>query len=85
MIRGANVDFKRGQRSATGFDMVDSMTFPKAPLPPAVHLCPVCHHVQTKIQRVLSNDKHGSTNYVCARIDCALGIDLKKVATWIAR
>jgi len=77
--------FKRTPRSTAGFDMVRGMTFAKSPLPSPVHLCPVCHHTQTKIQRKLTNDKHGSTTYVCSRTECALGIDLKKVDTWIAR
>lgn len=51
---------------------------------PVVHECPVCHFPQTKIQRKLSDDKPGATNYVCARTECILGIDLAKVDTWIA-
>jgi ssDNA-binding Zn-finger/Zn-ribbon topoisomerase 1 len=56
----------------------------KLPARPAVHQCPVCHHPQTKIQRKLSEDKHGSTNYVCARVECPVGINLTQVATWVA-
>ena len=49
------------------------------------HDCPVCHQRQTKIQRLLADGTHGSTNYVCARAgECVLGIDLTKVATWVA-
>jgi hypothetical protein len=51
---------------------------------PVVHECPVCHFPQTKIQRRLSDDKHGATNYVCSRTECAIGIDLAKVDTWVA-
>ncbi len=52
---------------------------------PAVHQCPVCHFPQTRIQRMLNGEKHGSTNYVCARPgECVLGIDLAKVDTWVA-
>jgi ssDNA-binding Zn-finger/Zn-ribbon topoisomerase 1 len=52
---------------------------------PPVHDCPVCHHPQTKIQRRLGDDKHGATNYVCARSgECPLGINLKQVDTWVA-
>jgi hypothetical protein len=61
------------------------MTERKAPAPPVVHHCPVCHFPQTKIQRKLSDDKHGATNYVCTRAnDCVLGINLSKVDTWVA-
>jgi hypothetical protein len=51
---------------------------------PAEHQCPVCHHPQTKIQRKLSDDKHGATNYVCARVECAVGFNLAQVDTWVA-
>jgi hypothetical protein len=33
---------------------------------------------------VLSAGKFGSTNFVCARMECALGIDVSKVDTWVA-
>jgi hypothetical protein len=56
----------------------------KLPLPTVVHLCPVCHRPQTKIQRKLGNDQHGATNYVCARSECVVGINLTKVETWTA-
>jgi hypothetical protein len=53
--------------------------------PPVVHICPVCQHPQTKIQRRLSGTANGSTVYVCARADrCSVGMDLKKVDTWVA-
>lgn len=51
---------------------------------PVVHDCPVCHFPQTKIQRKLAGEKHGATNYVCARTECVLGINLTKVDTWVA-
>lgn len=56
----------------------------KSPSLPVVHQCPVCHQPQTKIQRKLSDGKHGSTNYVCARVECPLGINLARVETWVA-
>ena len=52
--------------------------------PPTLHHCPVCQHPQTKIQRRLGEDRHGSTNFVCTRTECAIGIDLRRVETWIA-
>ena len=52
--------------------------------PPPVHQCPVCHHPQTKIQRRLGENTHGSTIYVCARSgDCSVGVNLAKVETWV--
>jgi hypothetical protein len=51
---------------------------------PVAHDCPVCHNPQTKIRRILSEGKYGSTNYICARVECALGIDLSKLQTWVA-
>lgn len=56
----------------------------KLPAPPAVHQCPSCHEPQTKIKRVLGDGKFGSSNFVCARLECSLGIDMSKVATWVA-
>lgn len=51
----------------------------------AVRHCPVCQQPQTKIQRRLNGETHGSVNYVCARAtDCPVGIDLAKVDTWAA-
>jgi hypothetical protein len=51
---------------------------------PPLHECPVCHHPQTKIQRKLSDDKGGATNYVCARVECPVGFNLAHVDTWVA-
>lgn len=56
----------------------------KLPQSPAEHQCPSCHRPQTKIKRVLPDGKYGSTNFVCARLECALGIDLSKLETWVA-
>ena len=52
--------------------------------PPAAHQCPVCRLPQTKIQRILDGGKYGSISYVCARVECAVGFDLKKIDTWAA-
>jgi len=60
------------------------MAVQKAPAPPATHRCPVCGLPQTKIQRILSEGKYGSTSYVCARVECTSGLDLSKIATWAA-
>ena len=60
------------------------MTDPKLSPRSVVHQCPVCHAPQTKIQRKLNGDQHGATNYVCARVECAVGINLAKVDTWVA-
>jgi hypothetical protein len=51
---------------------------------PIAHHCPACQFPQTKIQRVLGEGKYGSTNYVCSRIECVIGIDLSKLPTWVA-
>ena len=52
---------------------------------PLVRECPVCHHPQTKIQRQLNGNPTGSTVYVCARAEqCTIGMDLRKVDTWVA-
>jgi hypothetical protein len=56
----------------------------KIPQGPAVHQCPSCQCPQTKIKRVLGDGKYGSTNFVCSRLECALGIDLSKLDTWVA-
>ena len=56
----------------------------KLPVSPVLHQCPSCHEPQTRIKRVLSAGKFGSTNFVCARMECALGIDVSKVDTWVA-
>ena len=47
------------------------------------HQCPSCRLPQTKIKRVLDGGKFGSSNFVCARLDCALGIDVSKLKTWV--
>jgi hypothetical protein len=55
-----------------------------APARPVLHQCPVCQHQQTKIRRKLSEDRHGSTNFVCTRPECPVGINLAQVETWTA-
>ena len=50
---------------------------------PTAHQCPSCHQPQTKITRVLGDGKFGSSNFVCARVDCALAIDVSKLETWV--
>ena len=59
-------------------------TSPKVPGPVAVHQCPSCRQPQTKIKRVLGDGRFGSSNFVCSRMDCVLGIDLSKLETWVA-
>ena len=56
----------------------------KGPAPVVVHQCPSCQQPQTKIRRLLGEGKFGSSNFVCARRECALGIDLSKLETWVA-
>jgi hypothetical protein len=56
----------------------------KVPSPAAPHQCPSCNQPQTKIKRVLADGKFGSSNFVCSRIECSLGIDLSKLETWVA-
>jgi hypothetical protein len=52
---------------------------------PSAHVCPVCHHPQTKIQRLIGHAPRGSTTYVCARADeCTAGVSLSKIDNWIA-
>jgi hypothetical protein len=52
---------------------------------PVVHVCPVCQHPQTKIQRRLSGTGNGPIVYVCARANqCIVGVNLSKVDTWVA-
>ena len=34
-------------------------------------------------KRVLESGKFGSTNFVCSRLECALGIDVSKLETWV--
>lgn len=60
------------------------MSHQKLPVIAAARHCPSCHQPQTKITRVLSGGKFGSSNFVCARTACALGIDVSKLVTWIA-
>ena len=60
------------------------MLNPKVPAVSAAHHCPSCHQPQTKIKRVLASGKFGSSNFVCARTECALAIDVSKLETWIA-
>ena len=56
----------------------------KVATPFAPRHCPSCHQPQTKIKRVLGNGKFGSSNFVCSRVECVLGIDLSKLETWVA-
>ena len=60
------------------------MSTPKLPAVPVAHQCPSCHQPQTKIKRVLGDGKFGSSNFVCARTDCVLAIDVSKLETWVA-
>jgi len=56
----------------------------KSPVP-TLHVCPVCGHPQTKIQRVLGSVTRGSTTFICARAgDCSVGVSLSKIANWVA-
>ena len=50
---------------------------------PVPHQCPSCRQPQTKIKRVLDDGKFGSRNFICSRTECALGIDLSKLKTWV--
>lgn len=51
----------------------------------AVPRCPVCAQPQTKVQRRLTETTNGSTMYVCCRAgQCSVGMDLKKMDTWVA-
>ena len=56
----------------------------KLPARPVLHHCPSCQEPQTRIKRVLGEGRFGSTNFVCTRMECALGIDMSKVDTWVA-
>ena len=56
----------------------------KVPALVAAHPCPRCHQPQTKVTRVLGDGKFGSSSFVCSRMECALGIDVSKLETWIA-
>jgi hypothetical protein len=33
---------------------------------------------------VLGDGKYGSTSFICAHRECALGVDLAKLETWVA-
>jgi len=58
---------------------------PRKDSAPSAHLCPVCGHPQTKIQRVVGSGSSGPTAYVCARADtCCVGVSLSKIANWVA-
>ena len=56
----------------------------KEPPPSPSRRCPVCQFPQTKIQRILGEDRYGSISYVCSRVECTVGLDLSKVDTWAA-
>jgi hypothetical protein len=60
------------------------MTAPREVPRPTIHSCPVCRLPQTKIQRILGEGKYGSVSYVCARVECTIGLDLSKIETWAA-
>jgi hypothetical protein len=60
------------------------MVNPKPPVVPAAHQCPSCRQPQTKIKRLLGEGKFGSSNFVCSRLECVLGIDLTKLETWVS-
>jgi hypothetical protein len=52
---------------------------------PALHLCPVCGHKQTKIQRLVGSVTCGSTTFICARAgECSVGLSLSKITNWVA-
>lgn len=59
------------------------MLNPRVPVPVDAHQCPSCREPQTKIKRVLDGGKFGSTSFVCARTECALGIDVTRLETWV--
>lgn len=60
------------------------MPMPKPPPRTILHDCPVCSRPQVKIQRKLDSGKLGATNYVCPRSgECAVGVNLSKVETWV--
>jgi hypothetical protein len=61
------------------------MQTPRKESAPTVHVCPVCGHPQTKIQRLIGAATRGSTIYVCARAaECSVGVSLGKIANWVA-
>ena len=52
---------------------------------PAVHLCPVCGHKQTKIQRLVGSVPRGATAFICARAgECSVGMSVSRIANWVA-
>src|SRR6476646_6842306 len=55
----------------------------KVPAPPVLHQCPSCRQPQTKIKRGLGDGKCVSRNFICSRLECAVGIDVSKLATWV--
>jgi hypothetical protein len=58
---------------------------PRKDAVPALHVCPVCGHKQTKIQKLVGTVPRGSTTFICARAgDCSVGLSLSKIATWVA-
>ncbi len=59
------------------------MSKQKPPVVPAAHQCPSCRQPQTRIKRVLGDGKFGSSNFICSRMECALGVDLSKLQTWV--
>ena len=55
----------------------------KGPVP-TLHVCPVCGHKQTKIQKVIGSVTCGSTTFICARAgECSAGVNLSQIATWL--
>jgi len=37
-----------------------------------------------KIKRVPGDGRRGASSFVCSRLECALGIDVSKLETWVA-
>jgi hypothetical protein len=61
------------------------MPSPRKEPVPVVHVCPACGRPQTKIQRLVGTVTRGSTIYVCARAgECSVGVNLSKIANWVA-
>jgi hypothetical protein len=50
---------------------------------PAEHQCPRCQQPQMKIKRVPGDGRPGASSFVCSRLECALGIDVSKLETWV--
>jgi hypothetical protein len=47
--------------------------------------CPVCQHPQTRVKRRLTETMNGSTMYLCIRVgQCTVGMNLRKMDTWVA-